>query len=95
MMTEKFTELLSLDVHSDTDPINSEKSVSRMTLRQVLLTGLEDVVHFDKKFSRYEQLPNGKVRAFFEDGSSAEGDMLVGADGANSLVRGQFCRMPL
>ncbi|MFC9774265.1 hypothetical protein [Paenibacillus chitinolyticus] len=54
MMTEKFTELLSLDVHSDTDPINSEKSVSRMTLCQVLLTGLEDVVHFDKKFSRYE-----------------------------------------
>jgi len=90
MMTEQFTELLSLDVHSDMDPINSEKSVSRMTLRQVLLTGLEDVVHFDKKFLCYEQLPNGKVRACFEDGTSADGDLLVGADGANSLVRQQF-----
>jgi hypothetical protein len=28
-----------------------------MTLRQVLLTGLEDVVHFDKTFDRYEQQP--------------------------------------
>ena len=34
-----------------TDPVDSEKSVSRMTLRQVLLTGLEDVVHFDKTFT--------------------------------------------
>jgi hypothetical protein len=36
------------------DPVYSERSVSRMTLRQVLLTGMEDVVHFDHVFDRYE-----------------------------------------
>src|SRR5690348_14690973 len=55
MLTEHLDEVLSLELPPDTDPINSEKSVSRMTLRQVLLTGLEDVVHFDKAFVRYEQ----------------------------------------
>ena len=38
-------EVLSLAAAAEsTDPVDSEKSVSRMTLRQVLLTGLEDVV---------------------------------------------------
>jgi 2-polyprenyl-6-methoxyphenol hydroxylase-like FAD-dependent oxidoreductase len=72
------------------DPVESEKSVSRMTLRQVLLTGLENVVQFDKQFSRYELGPDGKVEAWFEDGSSVVADLLVGADGSNSRVRGQM-----
>jgi 2-polyprenyl-6-methoxyphenol hydroxylase-like FAD-dependent oxidoreductase len=67
-----------------------DESVSRMTLRQVLLTGMEDVVHFDKVFSRFEQHPDGTVTAFFEDGTSATGDLLVAADGANSRVRRQY-----
>jgi 2-polyprenyl-6-methoxyphenol hydroxylase-like FAD-dependent oxidoreductase len=67
-----------------------DESVSRMTLRQVLLTGLEDVVHFDKVFSRFERRPDGKVTAFFEDGTSATGDVLVAADGASSRVRRQY-----
>jgi 2-polyprenyl-6-methoxyphenol hydroxylase-like FAD-dependent oxidoreductase len=90
ILTERLSELLSIEVPPDDDPIDSEKSVSRMTLRQVLLTGLEDVVHFDKKFARYEQKPDGTVTAFFEDGSSATGDLLVGADGAGSRVRKQL-----
>jgi 2-polyprenyl-6-methoxyphenol hydroxylase-like FAD-dependent oxidoreductase len=61
-----------------------------MTLRQVLLTGLEDVVHFDKVFSRFEQHPDGTVTAFFKDGTSATGDQQVAADGANSRVRRQY-----
>lgn len=90
MLTEQLSEVISLDVPPEDDPIDSEKSVSRMTLRQVLLTGLEDEVHFDKRFVRYEEHPEGKVTAYFEDGSSVEGDLLVAADGAGSRVRRQF-----
>ena len=90
MLTEQLSEVLSLPLRPDSDPLTSEKSVSRMTLRQVLLTGLEDTVHFDKTFTRYEQHPDGTVTAFFDDGTSATGDVLVAADGTNSRVRRQY-----
>jgi 2-polyprenyl-6-methoxyphenol hydroxylase-like FAD-dependent oxidoreductase len=92
MLTEQMSELISVDNITGDDPVDSEKSVSRMTLRQVLLTGLEDVVSFDKKFSRYEHNADGTVTVFFEDGSHATGDVLIGADGAGSRLRKQ--RLP-
>jgi 2-polyprenyl-6-methoxyphenol hydroxylase-like FAD-dependent oxidoreductase len=92
MLTERMSEVLSMDRFSGDDPVDSEKSVSRMTLRQVLLTGLEDVVVFDKKFSHYEHYSDGRVIASFEDGTQAIGDVLVGADGAGSRLRKQ--RLP-
>lgn len=77
---------------TDPDLENSErdKSVSRITLRQVLLSGLSDVLHHQKTFDRYEERADGKVVAYFTDGSTAVGDVLVGADGANSRVRRQL-----
>lgn len=92
MLTEQMSELLSMDRFSGDDPVDSEKSVSRMTLRQVLLTGLEDVVVFDKKFSHYEHYSDGRVIVSFEDGTQAIGDILVGADGTGSRLRKQ--RLP-
>jgi 2-polyprenyl-6-methoxyphenol hydroxylase-like FAD-dependent oxidoreductase len=90
-LTERRRELLSLDgfTSDSTDPVNSEKSVSRMTLRQVLLTELEDAVHFGKTFTRYDS-DGAAVTAYFSDGSSAAGTVLVGADGSNSRVRRQY-----
>ena len=64
--------------------------MSRITLRQVLLSGLEDSVHFGKTFVRYEESPLGRVVAHFEDGSTAQGDVLVAADGGGSRVRRQL-----
>jgi 2-polyprenyl-6-methoxyphenol hydroxylase-like FAD-dependent oxidoreductase len=65
-------------------------AIDRLTLRQVLLAGLDDVVHFSKEFTHYEQLPDGSVRAYFADGTEAIGDVLVAADGINSRIREQY-----
>jgi 2-polyprenyl-6-methoxyphenol hydroxylase-like FAD-dependent oxidoreductase len=89
MLTEDLKEVLSFDLPPVTDPVESEKSISRMTLRQVLLTGLDDVVEFGKEFTRFEQ-DGGRVTAYFADGTHATGDLLVAADGAHSRVRRQY-----
>ncbi|MFB9925537.1 FAD-dependent oxidoreductase [Amycolatopsis halotolerans] len=65
-------------------------AVDRVTLRRVLLAGLDDVVRFGRKLTEVVETTGG-VTARFSDGSSATGDVLVAADGANSAVRTQFC----
>jgi len=63
--------------------------VNRFTLREIMLYGLEDIVHFGKIFERYEQNDVG-VTAYFTDGTSAVGDLLIGADGTGSAVRKEY-----
>ena len=63
-------------------------NVDRATLRQILLFGLDDSIQYDKKLVRYEQYDD-RVVAHFEDGSTAQGQVLVGADGIRSAVRAQ------
>jgi len=90
--TEKMEELLSLQVPGDARAIEQHRSASRITLRQVLLSGLDGEVHFDKMFTHYEEpdVPGSPFVLHFSDGSSAPCDVLVGADGGNSRVRRQF-----
>jgi 2-polyprenyl-6-methoxyphenol hydroxylase-like FAD-dependent oxidoreductase len=94
MLTERYRTLLTMSFddlpHTSGGPEDREHNVSRMTLRQVLFTGMEDVIAFDRRFTHYEQHPDGRVTAFFDDGSSDTGDLLVGADGAGSRVRRQY-----
>jgi 2-polyprenyl-6-methoxyphenol hydroxylase-like FAD-dependent oxidoreductase len=91
-LTEQMEMLLSIrgNMVEQRDPIARHRSVSRITLRQVLLSGLDDVVHFGKTFTRYETCADGRVVAYFEDGTCAEGDVLVAADGGGSRVRRQL-----
>ena len=56
----------------------STRSVSRITLRQVLLSGLDGIVHFRKTFARYEERAGGRIVAHFEDGTAAEGECGAG-----------------
>jgi 2-polyprenyl-6-methoxyphenol hydroxylase-like FAD-dependent oxidoreductase len=80
-----------------TDPVTKRRAISRGQLRDALLHGTYDgadgepVVHWGKTFTHYELRDDG-VRAFFDDGTHADGDLLVGADGSNSRVRRQ--RLP-
>jgi 2-polyprenyl-6-methoxyphenol hydroxylase-like FAD-dependent oxidoreductase len=67
-------------------PTDETHAVSRATLRRLLLAALEAEVTFGKEFVRFEKITDDKVRAIFADGSSATGDVLVGADGVNSRV---------
>jgi 2-polyprenyl-6-methoxyphenol hydroxylase-like FAD-dependent oxidoreductase len=89
-MTHHLQRLLVADWKTPPDPTQAEFRISRPKLRQVLLTGLDDTVHFGRKFVRYEQTTDNHVMAFFDDGSSAVGDVLVGADGVSSNVRKQL-----
>ncbi|MCP2343204.1 FAD-dependent oxidoreductase [Actinomadura rupiterrae] len=60
--------------------------VDRQVLRHLLLTGL--TVHTGAALSGYDVLADGKVRARFERRDPATADLLVGADGVASAVRG-------
>lgn len=69
--------------------ISDVYTADRATFRDVLLTGLEDSVQFDKTFVRYEE-KGDKIVAHFSDETTVEGDLLVGADGVYSPIRRQF-----
>lgn len=93
-LTEKLDELLVVEepimYPAAADPTEGHYAADRATLRRLLLAGLDDVVRFGAEFVRYEHAPDGRVEAVFADGSRAQGDLLVGADGVASRVRGQY-----
>ncbi len=80
--------LLAIDFpHSDRRDPDAERPITRTALRRILLDGLDAITHFGKTFSGFADGPDGSVIAHFEDGSTAAGDVVVGADGAASRVR--------
>src|SRR5215469_1828609 len=87
----KLRRLLFVEVPNteQADPY-AARPISRVALRQILAEGLEDAVAYGKTFESFEKTHGGQIVARFEDGSSAEGDVLVGADGAASRVRRQL-----
>ena len=91
--TEQLHDLLRFagpEILPDADPADAHYGASRISLREVLLSGLDGVVRLGKTFERYETAADGRVIAHFADGTSATADVLIGADGANSRVRQQL-----
>ncbi|WP_421795264.1 FAD-dependent monooxygenase [Haliscomenobacter sp.] len=63
-------------------------AIHRGQLQQVLLQQLPNTtIHLNKRLQSIQQVPGGKVIAFFEDGSQGESDLLIGADGLRSATR--------
>lgn len=87
LMTDQLKILNSTDHHQGTV---DDAVVDRLTFRQALYTGLDGVIHHGKPFTHYELRGPGQVRAHFADGSTADADVLIGADGAGSTVRRQL-----
>jgi 2-polyprenyl-6-methoxyphenol hydroxylase-like FAD-dependent oxidoreductase len=92
IVTEQLREISFFPTPADegSDPAKLDLAVSRISLRKILLFGLDNLVYFDKTFTHYQEGPDGRVTAFFGDGTSVVGDVLVGADGGHSPVRTQL-----
>jgi len=71
-------------------PSDEITHVDRDTFREGLLTGLADTVRFGQTVAGYQITGQGRIRVDFVEGGSAEGDLLVGADGVSSAVRRQL-----
>jgi len=68
------------------DPETAHSAVNRLTLREILLSGLDGVVHYGAEVTGAEA-DGEEALLRFADGSSVRGDVVVGADGVGSSVR--------
>ncbi|RQU24834.1 FAD-dependent monooxygenase [Burkholderia cenocepacia] len=75
-----------------TAPDTADLSVNRLTLREILMAGIEDRVHVGHAVDRYRVLPDGRAHVTFASGTSGSVtcDVLVGADGIHSTLRAQL-----
>ncbi len=72
-----------------TDP-DAITSVDRYAFRRALMTGLDDVLHFSHEYTDHRERPDGRIEVRFADGRTTTADVLVGADGVGSRVRGRL-----
>lgn len=84
-------EIFKLTFKRDSQAVESQMlgQVDRGTLRAILLSGLEERVHFGKAAVRVETDADGAT-LHFADGSSARADVVVGGDGLHSELRKQL-----
>lgn len=68
---------------------NASYMIHRAALQQQLMKAVGTPVQWGKRCIRAEQTDKG-ITAYFEDGTSATGDVLVGADGIRSVIREQY-----
>ncbi|OQE46236.1 hypothetical protein PENCOP_c001G06685 [Penicillium coprophilum] len=87
----KTDQVVSVDTHVNvTDPRHHTTRFHRAHVHSALLEQVpRESIHLGKKIARAEADQTG-VSLYFEDGSSAHGEILIGADGIRSRVRQSF-----
>ncbi|KAF9142435.1 hypothetical protein BG015_000894 [Linnemannia schmuckeri] len=90
MLTDKLEHIAQFESISP-EVVGYERQLfPRPELHAMLLKRIpSDKIHFAKKVSSFVQNQNG-VTVTFEDNTTTQGDILVGADGAHSAVRQQL-----
>ncbi|GAA4626385.1 FAD-dependent monooxygenase [Actinoallomurus vinaceus] len=86
LMFDEQLNVLSRDLQG---PPAEARAVDRQVLRRILLGALEDRITYGKRLTGFTEA-DGTVTARFADGTEATGQVLVGADGGNSVVRRQL-----
>ncbi|MYM95430.1 FAD-dependent oxidoreductase [Duganella vulcania] len=77
------------DAWRSDEPGPADLKANRHTLREVLMCGIAEHVHFSKELCGVVRHGGDGVSFDFADGSAYRADLLVGADGSNSRVAGQ------
>jgi len=90
VLTQRMRTTASIGLPEPAVPSEGEQSVSRAVLRQVLFTGMDDVVEFGKTFTHYDHNADGTVTAHCDDGAQHVAGVLVAADGTRLAVRAQY-----
>lgn len=82
----KTDQVISVDTHTDVpDPRHHTTRFHRGHLHAALLEHVpRNIIHLNKRVKRAEATHDG-VYLHFEDGSSAHGHVLIGADGIRSV----------
>ncbi|HVH22218.1 MAG TPA: FAD-dependent monooxygenase, partial [Pseudonocardia sp.] len=93
-LTDRLDELLvveeSIMYPGGAAPQEGHYAADRATLRRLLTTGLDDVLHYGATYVEHKRLDDGRILVRFADGRTAVADVLIGADGASSAVRRQY-----
>jgi 2-polyprenyl-6-methoxyphenol hydroxylase-like FAD-dependent oxidoreductase len=90
-LNQDLGEIFKLTFAADPNGMNLRlpRQADRETLRAVLLSGIQDRVHFGKAAVRADATSTGAT-LFFADGSSTQASVVVGADGVHSALRAQL-----
>lgn len=88
----KTDQVISVDTHTNVpDPCHHTTRFHRGHLHSALLKHVNSQsIHLNKKATRAEASEDG-ISLHFDDGSSAHGDILIGADGIRSVSDGILC----
>ncbi|XVV15431.1 FAD-dependent oxidoreductase [Actinoplanes sp. CA-131856] len=72
------------------DEPHATRQVDRLTLRSILMSGLDGRIHYGKAAVAVDDGGPAGLRVRFADGGTATGSVVVGADGVGSSLRAQL-----